>query len=171
MTPFTEAFGRRWVWKRPHLWTRHYELRADDDLLASLDARGLLGGAMSGATAGGQWDLRHTGLLRGRVEVSVAGEAPAVATFRPRWFGAGDVTTALGQALRWHRADFWGRRWELVNAGGLASVVFERAPAFLSADTQVTVSDDARADGELEPVVLLGYYLLLLMGRRSRAAL
>ena len=170
MKPFSEAIGRDWAWKRPRMWRRRYELLSDGEPLAVLEARSLLGASMWGETAGGEWQVRHQGLLRGRVRIEPAGGGDALAEFHPRWFGAGDVTTRSGQSLRWHRADFWGRRWELVDTGGLARLVFERAPGFLSPETSVRVSESAARDPELEPLVLLGYYLLLLMVRQAHAA-
>lgn len=174
MRPFAEVAETRWSWKRPRLFTRRHELMAGEDTLAVLEARSLLRSAMLGTTAGGQWRLDHVGLLRGQVRVTPmdAGQPAAepVVTFRPRWFGAGDVTTAGGQSLRWHRADFWGRRWGFVDSGALTRIAYERAPGLLRADTHVLVSDSARGDPELEPLVLLGFYLLLLMARQSHAA-
>jgi len=169
MKPFAEVMDRRWTWKRPRLWSRRFELCAGDDVIARLESRALPGGTWHGETARGHWQVRHVGLLRGLVTVT-SPEGGEALTFRPRWFGAGDVSTAGGQSLRWHRADFWGRRWELVDSGGLARVVFERAPGFLRADTHVLVGEAARTDTELEPLVLAGFFLILLMARQSHAA-
>ena len=153
------------------MWRRRYELRAGADLLAVLESRSVLHAAMAGESAGAQWRLRHEGLLRGRVRVLREGEDGAAAVFQPRWFGAGDVITRHGNALRWHRADFWGRRWELVDSGGLARLAFVRSPSFLSTAASVEVAEAARRDPELDALVLLGFYLLLLMVRQSHAAL
>jgi hypothetical protein len=126
---------------------------------------------MLGETASGTWRVRHVGLLRGRSLVTAEDAKEPAAEFRPRWFGAGDIVTAAGRSYRWHRADFWGQRWEMVDSGGLTHVSFARSPAFLSLDTRLEVSASARADDELEALALLGYYLLLLMVRQSHAAL
>jgi hypothetical protein len=171
MKPFAEALEREWAWKRPGMWRRRFELRAGGELLAVLESRAPLGATLWGQTAGGEWQVRHMGLLRGWVRVTPAGGGDAVAEFHPRWFGAGDVTTRGGQALRWHRADFWGRRWEMVDSGGLMRLAFERGPGFLNPDTFVRLSPAARADPELEPLVLLGFYILLLMVRQAQSAL
>lgn len=171
MKPFAECFGGEWVWRRPHMWRRQYELRAGRERLARLESRSMLGGSMWGETASGAWHVRHVGLLRGRSLVTAEGHREPSAEFRPRWFGAGDVTTARGASYRWHREDIWGQRWAMVDRGGLTHLEFARSPAFLTLDTRVTVSDAARDDAELEPLVLLGYYLLLLMVRQSHAAL
>ncbi len=171
MKPFSGSFDRDWDWKRPHMWRRQYELRAGGELIARLESRSVLGGSMWGETSSGSWQVRHVGLLRGRSLVTADGAAKPAAEFRPRWFGAGEVVTASGRTYRWHRADFWGQRWELVDSGGLTHLSFARSPAFLTLDTRVQVSASARHDAELEPLVLLGYYLLLLMVRQSHAAL
>lgn len=169
MKPFAEAAEPRWAWSRPRLFTRRHELHSGEDLLATLEARTPLGSAMVAHTAGGHWRLHHVGLLRGQVRVTREQAAEPAVTFRPGWFGAGTVETAGGQALRWHRADFWGRTWALVDAGGLTRVTFQRGPGLFRADTHVLVADPARRDPELEPLVLLGFYLIVLMARQSHA--
>jgi len=170
MKAFAASFGSEWIWKRPQMWRRQYELRASGELIGRLEARSVLGGSMAGETAGGSWRVRHVGLLRGRSLVTAEGATEPAAEFRPRWFGAGDIVTARGNRFRWHRSDFWGLRWAMVDSGGLDRLSFARSPAFLSVDTQVTVSPAARDDAELEPLVLLGYFLLLLMVRQSHAS-
>lgn len=170
LLPFASAHDRAWLWKRPRLWRRRYELHAGDALLGVLESRSALGSAVAGETAGERWRLRHEGLLRGRVRVLHEGHAGDEALYRPGWFGAGDVTTRRGRVLRWHRADFWGRRWEMVDTGGLPWVVFTRTPAFVSLDTRVEVAEHARKDPELQPVVLLGFYLIVLMARQVHAS-
>lgn len=166
----SNAFGEAWMWTRPKLWRRRYELRAGADVLAVLESRASLRSDVSVESATGRWRLRHEGLLRGRVRVIHEGHSGDAALFRPRWFGAGDVTTQRGDVLRWHRGDFWGRRWEMVDTGGLSRLTFARAPAFFSLDIQVQVAEHARRDPELEPLVMLGFYLLLLMARQAHAA-
>lgn len=153
------------------MFRRRYELRAGEDLLAVLESRSVLRAAMAGESAGAQWRLRHEGLLRGRVRVLREGEDGAAVVFQPRWFGAGDVITRRGNELRWQRGDFWGRRWQLVDSGGLTRLAFVRSPALLSSKARVEVGEAARRDPELEALVLLGFYLLLLMSRQSHAAL
>jgi hypothetical protein len=152
------------------MWRRRYELRTGSDVLAVLESRATLRSDTSVESSSGRWRMRHEGLLRGLVRVVHEGHAGDAAVFRPRWFGAGDVTTARGDVLHWHRGDFWGRRWEMVDSGGLARVTFARAPAFFSLDVRVVVGEHAWKDPELEPLVLLGFYLLLLMARQAHAA-
>lgn len=170
MVPFAGAYGAAWTWKRPRLLRRSYELRAGESLLATLEMRALLRADMQGRTASHLWRLRHEGLFRGRVRVVREGARDDEAIFRPRWFGAGDITTRSGAVLRWRRGDFWGRRWVMVDTGGLPWLTFTRTPALLSLDTQVEPGEHARRDPELEPLVLLGFYLLVLMARQVHAS-
>ncbi len=177
MEPLTSAFDEeRWMWRRPKLWSRRFELQAGTRVLAALETRAWVGATMHGTSVDGAWSIRHVGLLRGRVVVRSAraggaeGAEDVALEFRPRWFGAGDVHGAGMAPLRWHRADFWGRRWELVDAGGLARITFTRTPAFLSPDAEVRVSEAARTDPHLVPLVMLGYYLIVLMVRQNAAA-
>lgn len=171
MEPFASAFRERWIWRRPSLWSRRYVLSAGGRMLAALEARTWRAGVMHGTTANGGWTVRHEGLLGGRVLVRADGATEDALVFRPRWFGSGDVRLPDDQALRWHRADFWGRRWELVDSGGLARVTLVRTPAFVSPDAEVQVSEAAERDPLLEPLVLLGYALIVLMVRQNTAAI
>jgi hypothetical protein len=102
------------------------------------------------------------------VRVLREGSASDVVEFRPRWFGAGDIATPNGDVLRWQRGDFWGRRWQMIDSGGLARLTFARTPSFLSLDTRVEPAEHAWDDA-LEPLVFLGYFLLLLMARQAHA--
>jgi hypothetical protein len=169
MQPLSEAHGAPWLWTRPKMLRRRYELHAGPALLARLESRATLRSDTLVESATGRWRMRHEGLFRGRVRIIHEGHAGDAAVYQPRWFGAGDVTTARGDVLHWRRADFWGRRWEMVDSGGLARVTFSRSPAFFSLDVRVDVGLHARGDSELEPLVLLGFYLLLLMVRQSHS--
>jgi hypothetical protein len=170
LRPLAETYGQPWLWTRPRFLRRRYELRAGSELLAVLESRSALRSDTLAETAAGRWRMRHEGLLRGLVRVVQEGQAGDAAIFRPRWFGAGEITTRRGAVLHWRRGDFWGRRWQMVDSGGLARLTFARAPAFFSLDVRVEVAEHARADVETEPLVLLGYYLLLLIARQAHAA-
>lgn len=170
MKPLLEALDREWIWTRPKLMSRVFELRAGDDLLATLEVRSWLGSHMVGETAGGRWDVRHEGLLRGRCVLRREGERTDHLVFRPRWFGAGEVTTPGGDVLTWKRGDFLGRRWRLLDRDGHVQIEMVRRPAFFKTSVLVAVSDAGRRWAELPELVLLGFFLLRMLERQSQAA-
>ncbi|MCC6649589.1 MAG: hypothetical protein IT348_00410 [Candidatus Eisenbacteria bacterium] len=169
MKPLDQAFDREWIWTRPRIARRHWELRAGDDVLATLEARAWVRSRMAGETAAGARSLAHHGWFRGRVLLTDAAGA-TIATFQPAWFGHGQVNFVDGPSLRWTRADFWGRRWEFRDGDGLVQLSFLRRPSWFRSTTAVQVSDAGRKRPELAELVLLGFYLLQLMQRQTQAA-
>lgn len=170
MKPLLDALDREWTWTRPKLMSRVFELRAGDDVLATAEVRSWLGTRMVGETAGGRWDLRHEGLFRGRCVLRREGETDDRLVYRPRWFGAGDVTTPGGEVLTWKRGDFLGRRWQLLDRDGHVQVEMLRRPAFFKTRVAVSVSDAGRQREELPELLLLGFFLLRMLERQSHAA-
>ncbi len=168
MQPLDAVRGQEWVWSRPRILTRRWELKAGDALLATLDSVGLLGGGALATTASGAWRLRHVGMLRGRLEVSADGATTTLGQFRPGWFGAGTFECSA-RRLRWHRDDFLGRRWEFVDEHEHPLVAFVRRPAWVRSTTAVHATDAGHACPELPLLVVLGFQLLLVMQRQAQA--
>lgn len=170
MKSLLDVRDREWVWARPKLLSRHWDLRAGDDVVATLESRGWLGVRMAGANASGRWDLRHEGLFRGRTVVRREGEQAEHLVFRPRWFGAGEIHCAGGTVLPWKRADMWGRRWLVLDADGHVQLEFTRRPAFFKSSTAVAASDAGCKRPEMPELVLLGFFLLRMIERQAHAA-
>lgn len=158
------------MWTRPKLLSRGWELRAGDEVVATLESRGWLGVRMTGENAAGRWELRHEGLLRGRTVVRPeAGDAERL-VFRPGWFGAGEIRCASGATFAWKRGDFWGRRWRVLDADGHVQLEFLRRPAFLKSSASVEATDAGRKIPELAELAMLGFFLLRLLERQAQAA-
>lgn len=158
------------MWTRPKLLSRVWELRAGDEVVATLESRSWLGVRMTGETAAGGWELRHEGLLRGRAVLRRAGETAERLVFRPGWFGKGEIVRERGGPLLWRRGDFWGRRWRMLDRDGHVQLEFTRRPAFLKSSTAVAASDAGRKLEDLAELVLLGFFLVRMLERQSHAA-
>lgn len=170
MKPILGSSAGEWVWTRPKVFRRLYELRAGDDLVATLESPSLFSSAAIATTSDGQSLLRHTGLLRGRVLLTdLAGGEPRI-RFQPGWFGAGTVHCSDGGEWTWKRSDFWGRTWCFESASGTPLLSFVRRPAWFRTAVAVEPSPEARRLAELPDLALLGFYLLLLMQRQAQAA-
>lgn len=169
MKPVEQAFEQAWIWNRPQVGRRRWELRSGTDLVATLDQVGWLGTRMRAVTAHGERALRHEGWLRGRIRVTEAAGA-TIAVFHPAWFGAGRLVFEGGATFAWARADFWGRRWVFRDADGHDQVLFVRRPSWFRSTTSVEVSDAGRRRPELADLALAGFYLVLSMQRQAHAA-
>lgn len=161
---------REWVWTRPKLLSRGWELRAGDEVVARLESHGWLGVRMTGEDSAGRWELRHEGLLRGRTVVRREGGDVEHAVFAPAWFGAGEIRCASGAALAWKRGDFWGWRWRMLDADGHVQLEFRRRPSFLKSRIAVEATDAGRKIPELAELVMLGFFLVRMLERQAQAA-
>ncbi len=170
MRPLREATGCEWVWQRPRLMSRLWELRAGEDLAATLEACGWTGARMTGETAGCRWDLRHEGFFLGRTVVRREGGVDALLELRPGWFGDGTIRCADGTALRWKRGDVWGRRWRVLDPDDHVQLEFTRQPAFFKSRTTVAATEVGRGRPDLPELVLLGFFQLRLLERQSSAS-
>lgn len=160
------------VWRRPRVFHRRWELLAGDDRVATLENPPAWGFTGTAETASGTWRLRHRGFLRGRVCVErrvAEGEWAERARFEPGWFGSGRLPRD-GGPLAWRRVDFWGRRWEFRDTAGRAVVSFLRLPGLFRTGCRVEIADAARSRADVEELVLLGWFLVLLMARQAHAA-
>ncbi|MEO5989726.1 MAG: hypothetical protein ABIU54_13040 [Candidatus Eisenbacteria bacterium] len=152
------------------MFRRLYELRAGEELLATVESRALFNSAAVATTASGRSLLRHAGLFRGNVLLSAEDAGTPRITFHPGWVGKGIARCASGRELRWKRADFWGRAWRFEDASELGVLSFVRGPTWFRTAVSVEPSEAARALPELTDLTLLGFYLLLLMQRQAHAA-
>lgn len=170
MKPFIESFGAEWVWSQPRLFRRFYELRAGEEVLATVESRAIFNSGAIATTTAGRSVLRHAGLFSGTVLLSAEDTREARITFLPGWFGKGVARCAGGRELLWRRADFWGRSWRFEDANELPVLSFVRRPSWFRAAVLVEPSEVARGIPELADLTLLGFYLLLLMQRQAHAA-
>jgi len=171
MKPLRAAAGL--AWKRPRVFQRRWQLHDGDDVVATLENPPAWGFRCTAETASGQWRLRHRGFLRGSVCVErrlAEGEWAERARFEPSWFGSGRLPREDGP-LAWRRVDFWGRRWEFRHADGRAVVSFVRLPGLFRPGCQVEIAESARMRADVEELVLLGWFLVLLMARQAHAAM
>jgi hypothetical protein len=189
MRPILEAADQELVWQQPNAFKYEYELRAGDEVLATLRWRTLSGSLATAETAEGSWTFKRVGFWRARITARPLGSERDAATFEPRWTGSGTVTLAQGASHRWGPTNAWQTRWAWHDADGVPIVQFhnkhgaasegyvEISPAAASLPP-VTHLDEtyrpiARGEEEPPPVALpelplfltLGWYLLVLAAR------
>ena len=167
MKELAELVGQELVWSQPKATKRDYELRAGDDVIATLRfQRGSLADAASGAS---HWTFKRAGFWQPRVTVRLAGAVEDMAVFRPRWTGGGHLEFPDGRSLQLNSANFWQSRWvwqdkdnELIN--------IKAHHGLLKAGGTVEILPASASDPNLALLVLLGWYLILLYAEDSSAA-
>lgn len=149
-------------WSQPAGLERAYELRAGEELLATLRFRG--GSLAEAETVDGVWTLNRQGFLRPQVTVRRPGSESDVAVFRPYWTGGGELVAGVGAGLEFVSANFWNSEWVWRDANQLL-VTYREPHGLLKANAAVEIAAEARQLTTIGLLTVLGWYLILLFGR------
>jgi hypothetical protein len=147
------------LWIQPAARKREHELRAGDDVVATLRfQRRTLADAESG---GEHWTFKRQGFWNPRVTVRVAGSEADIATFQPRWTGGGTLELADGKTLKLSSANFWQSEWVWLD-NDTPVVRFKGRHGLVKAKGAVDIEAGAAGRPDLALLLLLGWYLILL---------
>lgn len=156
------------AWTRTRPFSRHYRLMAGEEVLATLDRQGWLGGRATSEAADGRWTFRRTGFFPRRTIVRNAEGGTEVATFKDRWLGGGTLELAGGRTFRLVRRGFWKPVWMFRDVEDHDLIHFRRS--FGRRNARVSVESDARNLPELSLLAAVGWYQLVLAAERSTQA-
>jgi len=165
--PISEIAGQELLWVQPAARKREHELRAGDDVVATL--RFQRGSLADAEAAGGHWTFKRQGFWHPRVTVRTAGSDTDIAVFQPRWVGGGTLEFPDGRTVRLSSANFWQSEW-VWQDNEKPLIRFKGRHGIVKARGAVELQPDAVASPDLAMLVLLGWYLILLHAEDSAAA-
>ncbi len=157
-------------WQQTQALRCEYELRAGDELLATLRKPRKLGRTMEAETGNSRFTFEPQGFLRRRVIIREAGAAGEPAVFQSGFCGGGRLLLPDGRSYRFKNTSFWGHRWAFVDASEQPLVSFKLRNRLFRAGCDVEIGSGASALPELPVLVLLGWYLLLRIREDAAAA-
>jgi hypothetical protein len=165
MQSLSDSGGAELRWVKPKWLKRQYELRAGEEVVATLARVG--GTGAIGEWSGGRYSFSQKGWFRQRILVSpepaMDAEAPR-ATFTRR---DGVLTFADGRTFYWKKPSVW--RSKRVWTDGEASLV-GIDPASGYAEPHVTITPEGAQLVELPLLLLLGQYLIVRAREEADAA-
>ena len=165
MRKLSEVVTEELLWLQPSRMKQVFELKAGDEAVGGLTwKRSTLA---DGETADHRWTFKREGFWHPQVTVRVPGSDTNVAVFRPHWTGGGTLEIAPGSEFRLGAANFWHSQWDWVDAGDKPLVHFKSRQGLLKMEGQVEIESDAAKSPDLELLVVLGWYLLVLIARDS----
>jgi hypothetical protein len=168
MKRMAEVADRGLVWVQPSVMKDAYELRAGDEVVATLVfRRSTLATAETGDRS---WTFKREGFWRPQVTVRAADSEQNEAIFRPGWAGGGTLELGGGRTLRLGAANFWHTQWDWQLPDGSTAVHFKSRSGFLKSGAEVQIEDGARHLPELPLLVVLGWYLLVLFARDAASS-
>jgi hypothetical protein len=162
MRQIREVSNTELAWVQPSRTKQVFELRSGDDVLGGLSwMRSTLA---TGATADHEWTFKREGFWHPQVTVRVDGSDANVALFRPHWAGGGILETD-GKQFRLGAANFWHSQWDWLDASDKPVVHFKSRQGLLKMEGGVEIERDATKSPDLDLLVVLGWYLLVLFAR------
>jgi hypothetical protein len=165
--PISEITGEELLWIQPAARRREHELRAGDDVLATL--RFQRGSLADAEAEGHHWTFKRQGFWQPRVTVRIPGSDADVAVFRPRWAGGGMLDFADGASVRLSSANFWQSEW-VWQEKDQPLMLFKGRHGIVKAKGAVEIQSGAASRPDTPLLVLLGWYLILLHADDTAAA-
>jgi hypothetical protein len=158
-------------WTQPSTFKREYELRAGDEILATLRWQKPFGSLALAESADGTWTFKRSGFFSPKVTVRVLGSETEVAVFKPGWTGTeGMLRFSDGRSYQWLKPSFWISEWALANDGGEPLIHFNPEFALFKQAAAVKIEPGAVPIPDLSFLTVLGWYLLILLSEDSGAA-
>lgn len=169
MRKIAELVGQKLEWVQPGVFKMHYELRADDELAATLRFRSSFGSFATGESADGCWTFKRIGFWQTRVTIRACGDDVDIATFKNNtWSGGGTLELSDGRKFL-ATTNFWQTNLEFQEESGSTLIKFKTG-GLLHPSATVHVEPNTVSLPELPWVVILGWYLTVMMHMDSAAA-
>jgi hypothetical protein len=160
--------GTPLYWVQPKAFERWFELRAGDQVIATLEWETSCGTLARGSAPDGSWTFKRVGFLNPRITVRQSGSEVDIAVFWPRLMGDGTLEFASGSAFRWQSTNFWGTDWMFAANDGTPLLALKqgskegRLSDLFKTQSLVEIHPGAGAVPELPLLVLIGWYLMIL---------
>ncbi|HEY3440413.1 MAG TPA: hypothetical protein VGK29_06670 [Paludibaculum sp.] len=155
-------------WRQPSTFSREYELRSGESLLARIVWMKTFGTLASAETAESSWTFKRTGFLTAVVTARDTGGDTDIVTYRPNWTGAKGQLRIGGQELQIRSANFWASRWLVLQDD--APLIEFGAKGLCKAGAELTISEAARGRADLPLLLCFVWYILLLHMEDSAGA-
>lgn len=169
MKRLAEVTGLPLQWLQPSAWREAYELRAGDDLAATLRFRSAFGSFATAETAEDCWTFKRVGFWTTRVTVRLCDSVEDLAVFHNNtWKGGGALQFSDGRRYP-ASTNFWQTRYEFQADAGEPLVRFDIGGVFRQS-AAVTIQPAALRLAELPLLITLGWYLAVMMHQDSAAA-
>lgn len=156
-------------WSPVNFFSRDFELRAGEEVLARVVKHNLLTDAAEAIASDGHWTFRRDWLLGQRAMARAQDAAEDAATLDRDWLGEGVLHMAGGDRYLWKRRDVWGARWALTRENGEALLEFVPRSLLPQAGHDLAITPAGAALPELSLVTLLCAYACALKAQEGMA--
>jgi len=171
MKRLSEVIGRDLKWIQPHALKQEYELRADDEVVATLHFKTTFGSLATAESADGCWTFKRVGFWHPAVTIRACGDEIDLAVFKNRtWNNGGTLELPDGRKYL-ANLNFWATRYEFTTETDEVLLRYTSIGGMAHFSAKVDVMLDFARLAELPWLVMLGWYLPILVYWDSAAAI
>jgi len=170
MRPIKEVAGQVLRWTQPSSFKRDFQLRAGEEVVATLRWQKPAGSLALAESAGGAWTFKRSGFLTPTVSVRPQGSETAIAVFKAGGRGEGTLQFTDGRRYQWLIAGFWRPKWSFASDAGGPLIHFKYDLAFLQQTMEVEIEPGGAPLQDLPLLATLGWYLIVLLSEGGGGA-
>ncbi len=157
-----EVIGQELKWVQPSAWKMEYELRAGDELIATLRFRSSFGSFATAESADGCWTFKRVGFWQARVTIRGCGSDMDLAMFKnDTWSGGGTLELSGGRKIL-ASTSFWQTNFEFKTEADEILVRFKPG-GLVHFSAKVDIQPNASGVPELPWIVMFGWYFAVMM--------
>lgn len=155
--------GRELKWVQPSVLKMEYELRADNELVATLRFRSSFGSFATGESLDGCWTFKRVGFWQTRATVRPCGADTDIGIFKNNtWSGGGTLELPDGRTFP-GTTNFWQTKFGFNNTESGETLIEYKTGGLLQLSATVEIQPNAVSMPELPWMVMLGLYLIVMM--------
>jgi hypothetical protein len=99
---------------QPKTLDRFFEIRQNEEVVATLAFESKFGTLATAITADGTWTFKRVGFLNPHITVRCSAKEEDLAVYEPRLLGGGVLSFPHGLTMKWKSTGFWGNSWSFV---------------------------------------------------------
>jgi hypothetical protein len=144
MIPISSAVPGSLTWSKIS-GCQGYELRLNNDSVATLQKVSFWSSAYRAETQGGQWTFRRGGCLNSGAEIVDTSPQQTIATLKSVWGSGGMLTFADGQTFRLQCEGWWRPVWSVIAESGQPVLRLHRRERSVELSPTAALPDDRLA--------------------------
>lgn len=169
MRRIVDVADRRLKWAQPRARKKEFELRADEELAATLRFRSSFGTFATAESADGCWTFKRIGFWQSKASIRACGSEEDVALFKnSTWSAGGTLTLRDGQEFR-ATTNIWRTKLAFETEAG-EELLRMKTSGILKRSAKVEITPVGRRVPQLPILVLFAWYLAIMLSSDSDAA-
>lgn len=170
MKRLVELVDQPLAWSQPGALKMEYELRAGDQVAATLRFRSVFGSFATGESADGCWTFKRVGFWQPRATIRERDGEAELAIFKNHtWKGGGTLELPDGRRML-ATTNVWQTKVEFQDEPTGAPLIRFKSRGVIHLGADVEIEPGAFKVPEMRWIVLFGWYLVILIHMDSGAA-